>query len=88
MRKNGLRAEYLKTMSQLATAGFGLVAALAWNDAIQSLINRFVAPGSSLRSKIFYALIVTGLAVLITYFLGKMTQKEKEKEHLEAERKN
>lgn len=70
-----LRLEFLKTMVQLATAGFGIAAALAWNDAIQTLINRLLPKGSELLSKITYALLVTGLAVLVTYFLGKMTQK-------------
>jgi len=86
--KDDLRSEFLKTMTQLATAGFGLVAALAWNDAIQSLINRFIEPGDGLRSKLFYALLVTVLAVLITYYLGKLTQKEREQEQREQERKD
>ncbi len=74
MKKNELKSEFLKTMTQLATAAFGLVAALAWNDAIQTFINRFIEPGSGLRSKFYYALIVTVLAVVITYTLGKMSQ--------------
>jgi hypothetical protein len=75
VKKDGLKAEFLKTMTQLATAGFGVVAALAWNSAIQGLINRFIAPGSGLRSQLFYALVVTVLAVVVTYTLGKMSQK-------------
>jgi uncharacterized membrane protein YuzA (DUF378 family) len=75
-----LRSEFLKTMGQLATAGFGLVAALAWNDAIQSLINKFLSPGSGIASKVIYAIIVTLIAVWITYSLGKLTQEAKEKE--------
>lgn len=73
--KQNLKSEFLKTMTQLATAGFGLVAALAWNDAIQALINRFLSAGDGLISKLIYALIVTALAVMITYLLGKMAQK-------------
>lgn len=78
--KNNLRSEFLKTMTQLATAGFGLVAALAWNDTIQSFINQFLAPGSGLVSKIIYAIIVTLIAVWVAYSLGKLTQEAKEKE--------
>lgn len=78
--KSNLRSEFLKTMVQLATAGFGLVAALAWNDAIQSLINRFLPSGSGLISKLIYALIVTTIAVWVTYSLGKLTQEAKEEE--------
>jgi hypothetical protein len=75
MKRSELKAEFLKTMTQLATAGFGVAAALAWNSTIQSMINRFIAPGSGLRSQFFYALIVTVLAVVVTYTLGKMSQK-------------
>lgn len=80
MKKDNFRAEYLKTMSQLATAGFGLVAALAWNDAIQTLIARIFPTGSGLISKIIYALIITGVAVFITYLLGKMNQEAQNEE--------
>lgn len=75
MKKNGLRAEFLKTMVQLATAAFGLVAALAWNGAIQGFIERFVASGDGLKSKFVYAIFVTAIAVVVTYVLGRMTQK-------------
>lgn len=78
--KKDLRSEFLKTMTQLATAGFGLVAALAWNDTIQTLINRFLGPGSGLVSKIIYAIIVTLIAVWVAYSLGKLTQEAKEEE--------
>lgn len=85
--QNNLRSEFLKTMTQLATAGFGLVAALSWNDAIKDLINRFISPGSNLVSKLIYALIVTFLAVMVTYYLGKLTQEAKEDEKKEEEEK-
>jgi len=70
-KANELKAEFLKTMIQLSTAGFGLVAALAWNDAIQTLIGHFFPDRSGLTSKFFYAVLVTALAVIITYILGK-----------------
>ena len=73
--KKAVKEEFLKTMTQLATAGFGLVAALAWNSFIQNLIQRFIEPGSGLKSELIYAIIVTGLAVLVTYILGHMAQK-------------
>lgn len=60
-------------MLQLTTAGFGLVAALAWNDAVKTFIEEYIKPytaqGSVLTSQIIYALIVTLLAVLVTYQL-------------------
>ena len=78
--KKDLRSEFLKTMTQFVTAAFAFVAALAWNDTIKNFINRFIAPGSGLKSQIIYAFIVTCLAVLVTYFLGKATQEAKEDE--------
>jgi len=79
-QKTNLRSEFLKTMTQLATAGFGLVAALAWNDTIQSFINTFVSIGAGIFSKLVYAILVTFIAVWVTYSLGKLTQEAKEKE--------
>ena len=78
--KHSLKSEFLKTMTQFITAAFAFVAALAWNDMIKGIIDRFIEPGSGLRSQIYYAIIVTTLAVLVTYYLGKLTQKETEKE--------
>lgn len=89
MKKNkDLRSEFLKTMTQLATAGFGLVAALAWNDTIKALINKFISPGSNFISGLIYAIIVTFLAVVVTYLLGKSTQEavEDEEEKNEEEK--
>jgi len=83
MKKVGkkLRVEFLKTMIQLATAGFGLAAALAWNTAIQGIISRLLpGEGAGLLSQIIYAIIVTVIAVLVTYSLGKMLQEEEEVE--------
>lgn len=72
-----LHHELLKTMTQLATAGFGFVAALAWNEAVKALIDKFVEPGSGVRSKLYYAFVVTVVAVVVTYYLGKTSQDAK-----------
>ena len=79
-RKRSFHSEYLKTMAQLVTAAFALIAALAWNEAIKGLINKFIAPGSTLLSQVIYALIVTTIAVIITFYLGRLTQEAKEEE--------
>jgi putative exporter of polyketide antibiotics len=74
-------------MLKLATAGFGLVAALAWNELIRSFINDYLKPkfslGSGLISLAIYAVIVTVLAVFVTLQLSRMAEKlteEKEEE--------
>lgn len=70
-----LKIEILEKMNTLATAGLGLVAALAWNDAIQSLFNKFLHESSGLWAKFVYAIIITAIIVLITYNLSKVINK-------------
>ncbi|MBI2589929.1 hypothetical protein HYW32_02825 [Candidatus Berkelbacteria bacterium] len=64
--------EYLGKIIELVTAAFGLVAALAWNAAIQELIERFYQAGDTLTGKFIYALVITLFAVLITMVLARM----------------
>ena len=67
---------------KLLTSGFGLVAALAWNELIKETVNVYVKPyfgqGSGLISLLIYALVVTALAVFITYQLSKIAGSDKE----------
>lgn len=70
--KKDLKVEVLEKISTLATAGFGLVAALAWNDAIAAIFTAvFPAPGGNLVAKLAYALVITILVVFITIQLGR-----------------
>ncbi len=62
-------------LETLATAGFGLVAALAWNETIQEFVKEFIEPripGSGLLSRLIYAILITVLAVVITYQLSRL----------------
>ena len=76
--KKKLHKELLAQMVMLSTAGFGLVAALAWNEAIQSFVNtyvvKYISPGSGVLSRFIYAIIVTVVAVLVTYQLTKLSR--------------
>lgn len=69
-------------MLTLATSGFGLVAALAWNEAIQDFVKQFIEPripGSGIISRIIYAVIITIFAVFITYQLSRTASRFKSK---------
>jgi|GEM_PF-338601 len=74
-----LHKEVLKQMVTLATSGFGLVAALAWNNVIQEVVNNYIKPylaqGSGLLSLLLYAILITTLAVTVTYQLTKLVEK-------------
>ncbi len=68
-------------MLALATSGFGLVAALAWNEVIKQFIEDYVKPylgkGSGIVSLLIYAVGVTVLAVTITVQLSKIQNRLK-----------
>ncbi len=71
--------ELIEQLVTLSTSGFGLVAALAWNEAIQTFvqdyIQKFYPNQSGALSKFIYALLITAFAVLITYQLSKLSSR-------------
>ncbi|MBI3984948.1 MAG: hypothetical protein HY344_03335 [Candidatus Levybacteria bacterium] len=77
--KKALHRELVKQMLTLATSGFGLVAALAWNNLIQEFVatyvKKFLPDLGGIISLLIYALVVTVLAVFITYQLSKISEK-------------
>ena len=62
----------LQSMITLASAALGLVAALAWNDAIRDTIKQFMGADDSLASKYIYAVLATILAVVVILVLARM----------------
>jgi len=73
-------SKILDRMITLFTAAFGIVAALAWDDAVKTVFQIYYPfPGteSELKAKFIYAIAVTIIAVLITsIFTGIMKYKE------------
>ena len=51
--------EVIEKISALITAAFGLVAALAWNTAIQEIFRIIFGDQSVVWAMIFYAVVVT-----------------------------
>ena len=68
-----------QTMGYIAGA-FGLVAGLAWNDAIKSMIE-FFFPFSkeSIWIKFIYAIVITMVVVILTRYLFKPLKKDSQK---------
>ena len=61
----------LQTMITLASASLGLVAALAWNEAIKALIRSVLGEDDSLVGLFTYAILATLLAVVVLLVLGR-----------------
>lgn len=79
VKEESLRKSLVGEMLKLATSGFGLVAALAWNELIKEVVTMYIKPlvggASGIISLAIYAILVTVLAVLVTYNLTKLTKK-------------
>ena len=79
-KQKRLHRELIRQMITLATSGFGFVAALAWNEAIQAFvkqyIDKYVSGGSGVLSRFIYAVIITTFAVFITYQLSRILGEE------------
>lgn len=78
-----LHEELIEQMLTLVTSGFGVVAALAWNEAIQAFVKEFLEPkipGSGLISKFIYAVIITVFIVVITYELSRIAARFRKKD--------
>ena len=76
--QRSFRKELLEQLVTLSTAGFGLVAALAWNEAIKSFVEQYIQPyfpNTAIYYKFFYALLITIIAVVITYQLSQIRAK-------------
>jgi len=75
---HAVRRQFVKKTLDLATSGFGLVAALAWNEVIKETVNNYIKPffgkSSGLISLVIYALLVTLLAVVVTYQISKLNK--------------
>ncbi len=65
----------METILGLITTAFAFVAGLAWNDAIQKLIEQFVGTGDALSSLFTYAIVVTIIAVIVTVILARFAAK-------------
>ncbi len=74
------RKAFSKKLLDLMTSGFGLIAALAWNEFIKDLIDQYIQPffgqSSGLISKLIYAVFITLLVVFVTYNLSKFGEKK------------
>jgi uncharacterized membrane protein len=68
---------FKEKMVTFILAGFGLVASLAWNEAIKSLVDTLLPQKTSaLVGKFVYAILITFVVVFISRYLEKISTKE------------
>jgi len=73
-----VKLEMIEKMAALMTAAFGLVAALAWNAAIQTWFAQNFPPESV--GPWLYAVVITIFAVVMTIWIGRIAGKLTKKE--------
>ena len=66
-------------MSALITAAFGLVAALAWNEAIKAIFKEVFGSSETIAPMLAYAITVTIVAVILTILVARSLSKMKAK---------
>jgi len=72
-----MKKDVIEKLAALITAAFGLVAALAWNGAIQAIFKEVFGASDNISAMLTYAIIVTIIAVIITIWIGKVESKAK-----------
>lgn len=74
-----LNREFRQRTSGYIIAAFGLVAGLAWNDAIQSLISQlFPLANDSVLAKFIYAVIITIVVVIVSSYFVRLLEDRNE----------
>ncbi|MDH3360793.1 MAG: DUF5654 family protein [Nitrosopumilus sp.] len=75
--KPTMKTEILDKIAALVTAAFGLVAALAWNDAIKTIFKEVFGEQSTIGPMLLYAIVVTIIAVILTIIVARAVSNAK-----------
>jgi ABC-type Mn2+/Zn2+ transport system permease subunit len=70
------KRSFQEKTTTLILGGFGLIAALAWNEAIKSLFDTYFRESEGLIGKFVYALIITVIVVIVSIRLEKISGKK------------
>lgn len=65
----------IQTMITLCSAALGLVAALAWNEAIKATITKILGEADDLVGLYLYAILATLLAVVVLLSLARLASR-------------
>lgn len=78
-RSKEVRKEIRQRTAGYMLAAFGLVAALAWNDAIKGLIEYFFPLNkNTVLAKFIYAIVITFVVVIASIYLTRLLSNKKE----------
>lgn len=70
-----VKGQVAQTVATLMTTAFGLIAALAWNEAIKAIIIQYFQAGSGITGLLIYAVLITIIAVVATIIIARVIAK-------------
>jgi len=70
-KEDPMKVIVLDKIAALVTAAFGLVAALAWNEAIKAIFKEIFGEADSIGPLLIYAIVVTIAAVVLTIIVAR-----------------
>jgi hypothetical protein len=76
-KEEPLKVIALDKMAALITAAFGLIAALAWNEAIKAIFKEIFGEADAIGPLLIYAIVVTVAAVILTILVAIQLSKAK-----------
>ncbi len=70
-----IKGQVSQTIATLMTTAFGLIAALAWNEAIKAIITQYFQADSGITGLLVYAILITIIAVVATLIIARVIAK-------------
>lgn len=70
-----MKSQVLATIATLMTTAFGLIAALAWNEAIKAIILELFPKQGGITGLLVYAILITIIAVIATVLIARAIAK-------------
>ena len=77
VKEEPLKVIALDKIAALITAAFGLVAALAWNEAIKAIFKEIFGTAEAIGPLLIYAIVVTIAAVILTILVARAVSNAK-----------
>jgi ABC-type Mn2+/Zn2+ transport system permease subunit len=74
-----VRSDVLERIVTLVIAALGLIAALAWDEALRHVFEIMFGSTGTLSEELSYAVIITVIAALISVYVGRSFKKRKDK---------
>jgi len=76
---NDFIEDFMSHLTIFIIGAFSFVVALAWNDTIKLLFNEVTSNNGTVISSLLYTILVTGVALIIIFFLEKYKKLVKQK---------